>query len=327
MTPDFVDEVTNYAIFAMDTDGTVTTWNAGAEQIKGYSEEEILGTHYRTFFPEEAIDQGTPERLLVRAETEGSVTGRGWRIHKDGSRFWADFTLTAVHESDGSLRGFTKVLQDLTAEREYQKLLERQNEQLEDFSGKVSHDLTNPLTVARGRLELARETSDDPDLERAAAAVDRSLEIVDELRSQSREGVDAGAVEEVSLAETAKWCWRGIETANETLVVETDQRVRAVPSRLKQILDNLLSNAVEHGGNGVTVTVGDLADGFYVSDNGSGIPEADRERVFERGYTTSGTGLGLHIVRENVEVHGWTVEATDSEERGAEFRIHGVEST
>lgn len=325
MTLEPVDEVANYAIFMMDSEGTVSTWNKGAEQIKGYAQDEIIGTHYRTFFPVEAVGQGTPERLLARAETDGAVTGRGWRVDKSGTRFWADFTLTAVHDDDGSLRGFTKVLQDLTAEREYQQNLEQQNEQLEEFSRRVSHDLKNPLAVAEGRLELARETCDEPNLERAADAIDRSIEIVGDLRSQAQAMTDAETVESVSLAATVKWCWRGIETAKETLVVETEQTISAMPGRLKQILDNLLANAVEHGGDGVTVTVGDLEDGFYVSDTGDGIPAVDRDRVFERGYTTGGSGVGLDIVRENVEAHGWTIEVADSVSGGATFRIHGVD--
>jgi len=322
----FVDEVETYSIFKMDTEGNVSTWNAGAEQIKGYSQNEILGTHYRTFFTEEAVDQGTPERLLTRAETEGSVTGRGWRVHKDGSRFWADFTLTALFEDSGQLRGFTKVLQDVTAQREYQQQLERQNERLEEFASQVSHDLRNPLNVALGRLKIAGEEYNSDHLDEATTAVERSLTLVDDLLSQARDEAAATVMEAVNLAETAKWCWRTIRTANETLVIETDQTVTAMPTQLKQILDNLLANAVEHGGEGVTVTVGDLENGFYVADSGSGIPEDEYDRVFEKGRSTGGeTGLGLHIVRQNVETLGWEISVTESMAGGARFEITGVE--
>lgn len=182
----------------MDTEGNVSTWNAGAEQIKGYSQNEILGTHYRTFFTEEAVDQGTPEQLLTRAETEGSVTGRGWRVHKDGSRFWVDFTLTALFDDSGQLRGFTKVLQDVTAQREYQQKLERQNERLEEFASQVSHDLINPLNVALGRLKIAGEEYDSDHLGEATTAVKRSLTLVDDLLSQARDEAAATVMEAVT---------------------------------------------------------------------------------------------------------------------------------
>ncbi|MFB6184609.1 MAG: response regulator [Haloarculaceae archaeon] len=320
-----VTEIEHYAIFMMDPDGCVATWNAGAEQIKGYAAEEIVGTHYEAFFPEEAIEQDTPRQLLARAEREGAVRGRGWRVRKDGSRFWADFTLTALFDDAGDLRGFAKITHDMTDQREYEQRLERQNERLEEFASIVSHDLRNPLNVADGRVELAREECNSDHLEDAADAIELSLTLVDDLLTLARDDSD-GNEEPVALAETAKWCWRNVDMANATLVVETDRQLVAVPARLKQLLDNLLSNAVDHGGEGVTVTVGDCDGGFYVADNGTGIPDDERERVFERGYTTDGgTGLGLDIVRECADAHGWDVRITDSATGGARFEITGVE--
>jgi len=327
VTPYFVDAIEDYAIFMLDADGCVATWNSGAERIKGYSEREILGSHYRTFFSEEAVEQGTPEQLLDRAEGQGSVSGRGWRVRKDGSRFWAEFSLTSLYDESGDLWGFAKVMQDTTAEHHHVQQLERENEALADRAKEVSHDIKNPLSVALGRLELAREEVESSDLDVAAEALDRSLMLVNELLSQGWEEVDAGDVEVINLAETAKWCWRTIETANETLVVETEQTIRAVPTLLNRLLSNLLANAVEHGGDGVTVTVGDLEDGFYVADSGSGIPEDERELVFSKEFTNGdGVGLGLHIVQETVEAHGWSVRVTESEAGGARLEITGIES-
>ena len=151
--------------------------------------------------------------------------------------------------------------------------------------------------------------------------------MVDDLLTGARDQEGASEVEAVNLAETVKWCWRTIETADGTLVTATDQTITAVPTRLKQLLDNLLANAVEHGGEGVTVTVGDLEEGFYIADNGAGIPEEERERVFEKEYSTGdGAGLGLHIVQDSVDVHGWDVKVTECEAGGAQFEITGVES-
>ncbi|WP_336337966.1 sensor histidine kinase [Haloarcula brevis] len=328
MSFDFVADIEHYAIFEMGPDGRVATWNAGAERIKGYSRSEILGTHYRTFFVDDAISTGAPEQLLARAENEGAIKGQGWRVRKDGERFWAEFSLTALFDESGALSGFAKVVRDATAQRQYERLFEQQTEQLEEFAEQVSHDLRNPLGVARANLKLAREECDSSYLDVVSNAVERASETVDDQLALARDGENAGTVEDIALAEMAKWCWQTIDTTNETLVLETDRTVTAIPSRLKPIFDNLLGNAVEHGGRGVTVTVGDLEDGFYVADNGTGIPESERGRVFERKYTLGdGTGLGLHLVRRNVVAQGWDISVTESETGGAQFEITDVDTT
>ena len=327
MTPDFVTDIEHYAIFKMDSDGCVATWNTGAERIKGYSRDEVLGTHYRTFFVDDAVDQGTPEQLLARAETERAIKGQGWRVRKDGSRFWADFSLTALFDESDSLRGFAKVVQDATTQRQYEQTLEQQTEQLGAFAEQVSHDIKNPLNVVLGNVELAREEYDSDHLDVAASAIERTFTTIDDLLALARDEEHANTVEDVHLAEIVKWCWQTIETTNETLIVETEQTITAIPTRLKHIFDNLLGNAVEHGGEGVTVTVGDLENGFYIADNGTGIPEDERERVFEHGYSINdGTGLGLHLVQESVAVQGWNITVTQSETDGTRFEITGVEA-
>jgi len=327
MPPDFVDAIEDYAIFRMGPDGHVTTWNAGAEEIKGYSVEEAIGLHFETFFPAEAVEQRTPERLLAHAEAEGTARGRGWRLRKDGSRFWADFTLTALYDDEGALQGFAKVVKDTTAQYRYEQQLERQNERLESFASRVSHDLKNPLNLAAGRLELAREECDSSNLDDAARALERSLDLVDGLLGLVRDERSSEDVRPVDLPETVKSCWKTIQTTNETLVVQTEKRIVAVPSRLQRIVDNLLANAVEHGGEGVTVTVGDLDDGFYVADSGVGIPADERDDVLERGYSDEdGTGLGLHIVKASVEDQGWDIRIAESDAGGARFEIRGVET-
>ena len=217
---------------------------------------------------------------------------------------------------------------------------ERERERLERFVSVVSHDLRNPLNVAQGRLALAREECDSDHLEPAANGVDRSLTLIDDLLTLAREGktvTDASAIDLRSLIED---CWETVETGDATLVVETDRTIRGDPGRVRQLFENLIGNAIRHGGDDVSVRIGTMepmytstrADtndptGIYVDDDGPGIPEAEWDRVFETGYTTDddGTGFGLNIAREIARAHGWEVRVTESQGGGARFEVTGVD--
>ncbi|MFB6304138.1 MAG: ATP-binding protein [Haloferacaceae archaeon] len=240
----------------------------------------------------------------------------------------ADARPDAFDQSDISLAEILMANAESAMDRiEHERALERKNERLEQLAAVVSHDLTSPLNVAQGRLELLQEEYDGEHVDPAVAAVERSLTLVDDLLTLARRGADVSDVEAVDLAAEVAASWRNVETPDASLVVETERGVRADPSRLGQLLENLMRNAVEHGGEDVTVTVGDCDGGFYVADDGPGIPDGERDRVFDPGYTTSadGTGIGLNIVREIVEAHGWEIRATESDAGGARFEITGVE--
>ncbi|MFC4541008.1 PAS domain-containing protein [Halosolutus amylolyticus] len=205
--------------------------------------------------------------------------------------------------------------------------LQRQNDRLEEFASIVSHDLRNPLNVAMGRLEFAREECDSDHLDDVAEAHDRMESLIENLLLLSREGESAVETERVAIAETIEDCWQNVRTKDARLEVETDRAIRANVSRLEQLGENLVRNAVEHGDDGVTITVGTVDDGFYVEDDGPGIPPEERETVFETGHTTSpdGNGFGLSIVDQICEAHGWSIRATESRDGGARFEITGVE--
>lgn len=149
------------------------------------------------------------------------------------------------------------------------------------------------------------------------------LELVEDLLTLAREGGEVLDAEPVELAPIARSCWRDVETADGTLVVDTDRVIRADAGRLRQLLENLMTNAVIHGGDDVTVTIGDVEDGFFVADDGIGIPAHVRARMFDQGYSTAqqGTGFGLNIVRSVAEGHGWNVSVTESEGGGARFEV------
>jgi len=206
------------------------------------------------------------------------------------------------------------------------KALTRQNKRLEEFTSVVSHDIRNPLSIAAGNLELAIEDCDNEHLERVKRAHNRMETLVDDLLTLAQEGATTADVTTVSLAELSESCWQNVETSTTTLNVTTDSMISADRNRLKQLFENLFRNAVEHGGD--TVTVGTLEDGFYVSDNGSGIPMDERDQVFKFGHSTSdsGTGFGLKIVKEIVETHSWEISVTEGGNGGARFEIENVET-
>jgi signal transduction histidine kinase len=207
--------------------------------------------------------------------------------------------------------------------------LERQNERLDTFASFVSHDLRNPLHIAAARLELAREDCDSDHLAEVAKGHERMYGSIDDLLRLARHGVTETDTEPVELTEVIRDQWRTLRTADATLTVDTGCTIRADRSQLRHLLENLIQNAIDHGGDDVSITVGELDGerGFYVADDGPGIPEAERDRVFEPGYSTAreGAGIGIVIVQEVAEAHGWEITVTGGEETGARFEIDGVD--
>jgi signal transduction histidine kinase len=201
-------------------------------------------------------------------------------------------------------------------------------ERYEEFASVLSHDLRNPLNVAQGRVDLERSERESENLAIVARSLDRIESIIASVLRVAREGRDIDATSVVSLSTLAERCWESIGAADATLLVDEEFTFRADAERVRGIFENLFRNAVEHGGDDVTIRVGPLdgGEGFYVEDDGPGIPESDRETVFDPGYTTGreGVGLGLSIVEGGVEAHGWRIEATDAETGGARFEIRDV---
>ena len=320
-----VDAVSDYAIFFLDRDGYIQTWNTGAERIKGYTREEIIGEHFSIFYRDEDKESGIPERNLQNAVETGYTHDAGWRVRKDGSKFWADVSISAI-KGDG-LMGFVKVTRDNTQYIEHQGLIQ-QKELLDDIIMAISHDLRSPLTVVRGNIGLARETEDFDRLNAAEDALDRTVELLDYLKMLAQEGHQVYDLGPVSIREVAEDAWDAVHAEDASLSIEDELSFTADRHRLQQLLENLFGNAIQHAGPNVTVTVGELgdADGFYVEDDGPGIPEADHIRVFEVGFSedADGTGFGLAISRRIVEAHGWEIRVFEGSSGGARFEISNV---
>ena len=240
------------------------------------------------------------------------------------------FTVTSVSltAAFGTATGYYYTALTRKAEEleDANRLLREKNRRLDEFAGVVSHDLRNPLNIASGNLNLARTAEDEEErgmfLDKVDSAHDRMERLIDEVLSFTRQGEEAYENESVSLKKVAEKAATNTEIPRDSLEVETDAEITADKDGIQRLFENLLRNSAEHGGDDVSVKVGSSEDCvFYVEDDGPGIPEEEREKVLESGYTTAdgGTGFGLPIVRRTAEVHGWKVEVGESEEGGARF--------
>ena len=299
-------------------------------EMTGYDHEAALDRNCR-FLQGPDTDSEPVETLneAIEAGEPATVTLRNYR--RDGEPFWNRVSIAPLRDDDGEVARWVGFQEDVTEYRRYRRRLERQNERLERFAGVLSHDLRNPLTVAAGELELAKCATEagHEHLDAVADAHARIEALIDDLLTLARETDDDIDRERLSLPTMVKRCWSDIETRDATLRIETERTVNAESRRFRRLLTNLLGNAVEHGGDDVVVTVGETDGGFYVADDGPGIPESERDRIFEAGYSTDegGTGFGLEIVREFVDVHGWTVDVAESADGGARFDVRGVDAT
>jgi len=306
------------AVLVVDDERKVTDINPAAERLLGVEDDRVIGRTVAEAFPDR-------DGLLEGLRREG---GTEIELPTDDGERYVSTHVTALTGARGEPIGRTVLLYDTTERRRQREQLRRQNERLDEFAGVVSHDLRNPLSVAGARIDLAAEECDSEHLEEASRALGRMETIIDDVLSLARVGETVGETEPVELSELIDACWRNVETASARVVPETDATVRADRTQLQQLLENLFRNAIEHAGEDATIAVGDLPDGFYVEDDGPGIPADDREDVFEPGYTTSeeGTGFGLSIVRDIAAAHGWDVAVVSGDDGGARFEFTGVRS-
>jgi len=354
-----VSSVADYAIFLLRPDGTVTTWNLGAEQLKGYRPDEIIGRHFSTFYTDEDRRDGVPDAGLATALDTGRWRNEGWRVRKDGTRFWAEVVITSLHGPDGTHRGFAKVTRDLTdrkrAESALRGVLDREREAANrlreldrlktDFIAVVAHDLRGPVGVAQSLLQIGVEDWDamtDPELrdlvERARHRLETLGSFVDDLFDAARletgdlqistEVVDVRALVDQVVADAS------VTDPARRIDVDGTEEITAFgdPQRTWQILSNLVSNALKFSPPDAAVQVrlrkGDETVAVDVVDGGPGVPDEQRELLFGRfarlptSATTPGAGLGLFIARSLAEAQGGRLELADpSPGGGATFTL------
>lgn len=348
-----IDSVRDYAIYTLDTEGYVRSWNRGAVRLKGYNAEEIVGQHFSRFYTPEDVAAAIPQSLLATAAAEGRVEDEGWRVRKDGSRFWASAIISAIRDGGGALLGFAKVTRDLTERRRAEDdrvLLAQTAEALrvrDEILSFASHELRTPLASLHLQLEVMRRQMNalsapgqKKALERMERAYERMLELVESFLQYSRlqgritlkpEAVDlnvlaAEVVEELRPQANRKRVPVVLSPAGQPCGVESDQRF------LRLILINLIGNAIKFTDRGkieVNLAVRDGERRVSVRDQGPGIAAADQIRIFEpfeRGESISkthipGVGLGLTLVKRMTEAIGAEIELESRVGAGSTFTL------
>jgi PAS domain S-box-containing protein len=259
-----VEEVEDYAIILLDKDGIIQNWNRGAEKIKGYKEEEIVGKSFSNFYLSSDRDSDLPQRILNDAREKGKALHEGWRMRKDGSIFWGSIVLTALHDNQKNIIGFSKVTRDLTERklaedrlREYTSQLEFQNKELEQFAYAASHDMKEPLrkihlynsSIAQNPANILDEKSKEF-LTRSTAAVKRMTELIEDLLTYSKTTVNLESFEEVNLTEIVDEIMimhkEELEQKNVSINTENLPVIHAIPFQVKQLLFNLINNSIKY---------------------------------------------------------------------------------
>jgi PAS domain S-box-containing protein len=342
-----VDGVVDYAIFMLDQEGFVTSWNSGAQRIKGYSHEEIIGQHVSRFYTADDLDAGTPWEDLAAARRLGRAEQQGWRVKKDGERFWARAVLTALYDPEARLRGFAKITQDLTDQR-HMLDLEKAARNLSEFIAVLAHELRNPLAAIRNAVQvMAKASAEDPAHEAMRRTIDRQsaqlARIVDDLLDTAR--ITRGALhlerESVDLAVVLRDAVEASTPAMESGGHHLEMDIAATPllvegdaARLTQLVANLLNNAARYTAPGGRIAVKAWAEARWavlaVRDTGRGIEPQNIDRIFDmfaQGRTArqrvgEGLGIGLALARRIAELHNGSLQArSEGENKGSEFTL------
>jgi PAS domain S-box-containing protein len=301
-----------------DDEGRILEVNAEAAQIYGEQRDELLGRPMQEFLPTE-FDFEAEWGAAQAAEMKRNEVDV---LSADGGPQTIEYTAVPYFLPNQHLI----VSRDVTDRKAQERELEAQLERLNEFAGTVSHDLRNPLNVAQSRLDLASEELESEHFEPIERAHSRMESLIDDVLKLARSDSTTADTDKLDLSALVTACWATVDTETATLSIETLRPIQADEGRLKQLFENLFRNSIEHGGKGVTVTVGELDDGFYVEDDGVGIEAAKRNKVFEDGYSTrqEGTGFGLTIVKQVVEAHDWTIRVVEGPDGGTRFEITGV---
>ena len=357
-----IAEIEDYAIILLDTNGNIQNWNTGAEKIKGYKAEEIIGKNFRIFYLLQDRDNKLPEKLLERVIREGKSAYEGWRVRKDGSTFWGSIVVTALHDDNGEVIGLSKVTRDLTEKkkaedkmREYLAELENRNSELEQFAYIASHDLQEPMRKIQTFTEVIERNLDDEVIvkryfEKINTSARRMVELITSVLNYSRLSKERDLREDADLNEVLA----GIESDFELPIREKNAKIvynglpvlKAHPLQMHQLFSNLISNALKFSSGSPVITISSqkiakegmksspvvlTADQYLeivVKDNGIGFEQEYENLIFSMFQRLhprqeyAGTGIGLAICKKIMENHKGFMRAEGEPRKGSSFYLY-----
>ena len=357
-----IAEIEDYAIILLDTNGNIQNWNTGAEKIKGYKAEEIIGKNFRIFYLPQDRDNKLPEKLLERVIREGKSAYEGWRVRKDGSTFWGSIVVTALHDDNGEVIGLSKVTRDLTEKkkaedkmREYLAELENRNSELEQFAYIASHDLQEPMRKIQTFTEVIERNLDDEVIvkryfEKINTSARRMVELITSVLNYSRLSKERDLREDADLNEVLA----GIESDFELPIREKNAKIvynglpvlKAHPLQMHQLFSNLISNALKFSSGSPVITISSqkiakegmksspvvlTADQYLeivVKDNGIGFEQEYENLIFSMFQRLhprqeyAGTGIGLAICKKIMENHKGFMRAEGEPRKGSSFYLY-----
>lgn len=357
-----IAEVQDYAIILLNVDGVIENWNTGAEKIKGYTSSEILGKKFEIFYTTEDRENGLPGKLLAIARETGRSTHEGWRIRKDGTRFWGSITITALHNKEGEVIGFSKVTRDLTQQKiteeklaAYTAELEIQNSELEQFAYIASHDLQEPLRKIQTFSELIKENFQDKDFveryfEKLDYSAKRMAELVRSLLNYSRVSKDQPTAVEVDfniiLSEVKQDFELLIEEKKATITSNHLPCIHGSRIQLGQLFSNLISNSLKFSKESPHIHIQAsiveraqiedapkslISEKYHLlsfEDNGIGFEDQYKSTIFSLFQRLhgkqdyAGTGIGLALCKKIVENHNGYITAYSTLGKGANFCVY-----
>ena len=357
-----VESVSDYAIVMLDPDGFIASWNSGAQRIKGFQADEIVGRHFATFYPEDAVASGTPQRDLDEAAASGRLEVEGWRVRKDGSLFWANIVCTAIRDQGGNLRGFAQLTRDLTERNKFEATLtnakaiaEKANLAKSEFLSSMSHELRSPLNAILGFAQLMDSDSPSPTPAQGESILQilnagwYLLELINEILDLA--AIESGklsmSVEPVQLNELLLECQSMIEPLAQKRGIRMHfphgdalYCVNADRTRVKQVLINLLSNAIKYNKPSGSVVVDCSAKNasgmvrLTVTDTGVGLPPEKLGQLFQpfnrlgqESGGEEGTGIGLVVSKRLVELMDGVIGVDSTVGKGSVFWVELMSTT
>ena len=346
----FIEGVKDYAIFFLTPEGNIATWNQGAERLKGYKKEEIIGKHFSIFNTEEALRSGFPHYELIEAIKQGRFEDEGWRVRNDGTVFWANVVITPIYNKE-TLMGFSKITRDVTNRVKNEELMRKNkmllkiNTDLDNFIYTASHDLKSPIANLEGlifllskRIDAKLNEEEQKILEMMKMSIEKLRRTIDDLKeiTKAQKGLD-GKMEEISFTAILEEVKADLNEMVQEVGVEFTEslevsKIRFAKANLRTILYNLITNAIKYRSPdrplkiGIKTYVQNNGIALSISDNGLGLSENQQSKLFmmfKRFHSnTEGTGIGLYIIKRIVENSGGSISADSQLDKGTTFTIY-----